>query len=587
MPQDNPFEIPATSSSDVGLTRDSTFMNQQDPSPSTTTTTTNLLLSKTPSSLKTKKVKSRQLGLSITAPSSDQYPEEDPAGMGDEIPSFLLDEQSAAIVQPGKVISTIGTLPTSSSSPIPVRLLSNLSLNDKRPSSSVSSPSSSIADNFNNIANNTTTSVQVTPLRMSRKGTSDVKKKKGPMLKLEVPVKTKLANEFTVSHSGTWKAEDILIGRGGLISEKLDSATTTPSSSENLSVSELHSANSSSSITPLSGTSEAFSPIGEVTRGSKKIAYEDLKIYKTKLGEGASGKVYRAHLKNDKTQQFALKVIDIYAENVTPKQILSEIKSLCDSVQCDNIVKFYEAYHREGSIRILMEYMNCGALDDIYRTTGSIPEDVLSEISFQILKALAYLAEKGVIHRDIKPANVLLNKNGVTKLTDFGMSNQNLKSKDFKTFQGTFYYMSPERLKGLTHSVDSDIWSVGVLIAECAIGGLPFTKGAEVSVWTLLKHVQSNPEVVTIKPGEVSDEFFDFIHKCMEEEPINRPSAKQLLNHPYIKKYIKDQDNFKPVRTAKWLKEVYLPKKKEKEEQKNLDFNTLSDIVTNSFQLKQ
>ena len=200
MPQDNPFEIPATSSSDVGLTRESTFMNQQDPSPSstTTTTTTNLLLSKTPSSLKTKKVKSRQLGLSITAPSSDQYPEEDPAGMGDEIPSFLLDEQSAAIVQPGKVISTIGTLPTSSSSPIPVRLLSNLSLNDKRPSSSVSSPSSSIADNFNNIANNTTTSVQVTPLRMSRKGTSDVKKKKGPMLKLEVPVKTKLANEFTV-----------------------------------------------------------------------------------------------------------------------------------------------------------------------------------------------------------------------------------------------------------------------------------------------------------------------------------------------------------------------------------------------------
>jgi serine/threonine protein kinase len=71
---------------------------------------------------------------------------------------------------------------------------------------------------------------------------------------------------------------------------------------------------------------------------------------------------------------------------------------------CPYIVRFYEAFHREGSIRILLEYMDCGSLDDVYRTVGKIPENVLSQITFQILQGLVYLESKKIVHRDIKPA---------------------------------------------------------------------------------------------------------------------------------------------------------------------------------------
>ena len=93
-----------------------------------------------------------------------------------------------------------------------------------------------------------------------------------------------------------------------------------------------------------------------------------------------------------------------------------------------------------------------------------------------MLQGLDYLSEKKIIHRDIKPSNILLNRNGEAKISDFGLSKQMTASiQAFHSFQGTYLYMSPERLKTDDYGFDSDIWSLGLSIAECAIGKFPYS----------------------------------------------------------------------------------------------------------------
>ena len=98
-------------------------------------------------------------------------------------------------------------------------------------------------------------------------------------------------------------------------------------------------------------------------------------------------------------------------------------------------------------VNIALEFMDGGSLAHILKQVGQIQEPIIGLITVQILRGLAYLHKKKVVHRDIKPANILLNKNGVVKLADFGVSGQTENSMDCLTsWVGTMSYMSPERL---------------------------------------------------------------------------------------------------------------------------------------------
>ena len=123
--------------------------------------------------------------------------------------------------------------------------------------------------------------------------------------------------------------------------------------------------------------------------------------------------------------------------------------------------------------------MDRGSLDGVLKRApnGKIPEKVLAAITFQCLWGLAYLKHEHRLHRDIKPQNVLLNKRGSVKLTDFGISKE-LENSIGKamTIVGTFKYMSPERILGRDYSYGGDIWSLGLMIIECATGKYPFAE---------------------------------------------------------------------------------------------------------------
>ena len=148
------------------------------------------------------------------------------------------------------------------------------------------------------------------------------------------------------------------------------------------------------------------------------------------------------------------------------------------------IVDFYGAFFQEGAVYICMEYMDGGSIDKLYG--DGVPEEVLRKIAMSTVMGLKSLKEDhNIIHRDVKPTNILVNTNGQVKICDFGVSG-NLVASIAKTNIGCQSYMAPERISGGgvaqaganpgggTYSVQSDIWSLGLTIIECALGQYPY-----------------------------------------------------------------------------------------------------------------
>lgn len=266
------------------------------------------------------------------------------------------------------------------------------------------------------------------------------------------------------------------------------------------------------------------------------------------LGSGASGSVHLATYKPNNSV-IAVKSINLYDKN-TRKQFKNDLRVLSDN-GCPNLIRFYGAFFSEGNVKILIEYMNMGSLDRVIEMIKNkklekpcVPENILSKITYQILLGIYYLhKKKHQIHRDIKPANILLNLDGMVKLTDFGIAKAFENTADFcHTFVGSRNFMSPERISGQDYSFPSDIWSVGLVVYELATGEYPYGKGNDFLMQ--IAKIVDGPEP-QLPSNLFSKEFCDFISLCLKKIPSERGSVEQLCEHPWITKYI-NEDNHIP-----------------------------------------
>lgn len=198
----------------------------------------------------------------------------------------------------------------------------------------------------------------------------------------------------------------------------------------------------------------------------------------------------------------AMKEIRLELDEAKFAQIIMELDILHRCVS-PYIIDFYGAFFQEGAVYICIEFMDGGSIDKIYG--DGVPESVLRKITYATTRGLRELKDvHNIIHRDVKPTNILVNTRGQVKICDFGVSG-NLVASIAKTNIGCQSYMAPERISGGgmsaagapggTYSVQSDIWSLGLSIIECALGRYPYPPETYNNIFSQLSvsyHVLSN-----------------------------------------------------------------------------------------------
>lgn len=252
-----------------------------------------------------------------------------------------------------------------------------------------------------------------------------------------------------------------------------------------------------------------------------------------KIGEGGMALVYKARC-NLLNRYVAVKVLKAeYAKDDTfVKRFRTEAQSAA-SLTHPNIVSVYDVGIEDGINYIVMELLESKTLKDYIEEKGAMSNELVLKVSMQIASALEAAHKAHIIHRDIKPQNIILNKNMVAKVTDFGIAKiTNVPSSTITSFgstMGSVHYFSPEHAKGGYTDEKSDIYSLGVVMYEMATGKLPFDADSPVSV--ALKHIQENPkEPILINP-KLSQSLNNIILKAMSKSTVTRyQNATELLN---------------------------------------------------------
>ncbi|KAK6950112.1 hypothetical protein Daesc_008438 [Daldinia eschscholtzii] len=269
-----------------------------------------------------------------------------------------------------------------------------------------------------------------------------------------------------------------------------------------------------------------------VSKDDPNLSYAKQK----KIGQGASGSVYVAKVKEGAVSavarevlrsqgaraQVAIKQMDL-AHQPRKELIVNEIMVMKDSKH-RNIVNFLDAFLRNNNAElwVVMEYMEGGALTDVIDNNPVITEEQISTICLE-----------NIIHRDIKSDNVLLDARGNVKITDFGFCAKLTETKSKRaTMVGTPYWMAPEVVKQKEYGPKVDIWSLGIMAIEMIESEPPYLNEEPLKALYL---IATNGTPRLKKPEKLSKELKAFLSVCLCVDVKSRASADELLQHDFLK----------------------------------------------------
>jgi len=271
----------------------------------------------------------------------------------------------------------------------------------------------------------------------------------------------------------------------------------------------------------LPGSSEEFSRL-RIFAGRYEIIEQ--------LGRGGMGTIFRVF--DQKTQEdIAIKILnrEISADKNTITRFREELK-LARKISHKNICRVFDLSESEGIYYIAMEYVPGESLKSIIRMTGQLSLTTALSIAKQVGQGLAEAHRLGVVHRDLKPSNIMVDRNGMAQIVDFGIA-RSLRKKGTTlagVVIGTPEYMSPEQAEGQEADERSDIYALGVILFEMITGRVPFR--ADTPLGIVLKQISERPSNPREVNPHVPEDLSRLILRCLEKDREKRPqSAEELL----------------------------------------------------------
>lgn len=244
-------------------------------------------------------------------------------------------------------------------------------------------------------------------------------------------------------------------------------------------------------------------------------------IIKT-IGEGGMANVYLA---NDTIldRKVAIKVLrgDLSNDEKFIRRFKREALSV-SNLSHPNIVEVYDVGEEDGNYYIVMEYIEGKTLKQLLQKRGALTLNEVIDIMTQLTDGLAHAHEAYIIHRDIKPQNIMIEDNGLVKITDFGiaMALNSTQLTQTNSVMGSVHYLPPEQANGKGSTVKSDIYSLGILMYELLTGSVPF-KG-DTAVEIALKHMKEKIPSIRKQNPTIPQSVENIILKATAKNPKNR-----------------------------------------------------------------
>ena len=295
-------------------------------------------------------------------------------------------------------------------------------------------------------------------------------------------------------------------------------------------------------------------------------------IIKNDIGEGSFGKL-KLVIYKPTGEEYAMKIMNKQTIKEKMKKMNFKENEIIKKLHHINIVNCFELIENEENFYIIMEYCQNGELSDYIEEKKKLSEDESSMFFYQLINGVNYIHKKGFSHRDIKPENLLLTKDKILKIIDFGLSHEYDGNIFLKTKCGSPCYAAPEIIKGDNYDgFQIDVWCCGIVLYNMVCGDVPFE--GETNKELFKKIIECMPEY----PDYMSNDCKNIIKSILINDPKRRITIEKIKQSEFYLKgkklckinYSIDLDELdKKSYNIKVIKNIYDDKKEAKENKEN------------------